>query len=573
MPEKRWVAKPAPQPEIVENLAREIGLSPELAYLLALRDVKTFSEAKAFFRPTLDALHDPFLMKGMSEAVARIEGAMANGENILIYGDYDVDGTTAVSLMKSYLSTRYDRLDTYIPDRYTEGYGISFQGIDYAADNDITLIIALDCGIKAVDKVAYATEKNIDFIICDHHNAGPEVPAAVAVLDPKQPDCPYPYKELSGCGVGFKLCQALHQQAGGNFEDLIPLLDLLAISIGADIVPITGENRTLAFFGLEVLNKNPRPGIRALMAVAGKDTFTIGNVVFILGPRINAAGRIEHGKLAVELLTGADAEQLLEKASYIDDHNKTRKDLDRGITDQALQLIAAEGPEYRTTTVLYSPDWHKGVIGIVASRLIESYHRPTIVFTKSGDKLAGSARSVPGFDLYQALEQCTETLIQFGGHKYAAGMTLLEENFSAFRQQFENVVQQTIAPELLIPQVAFDMELKLADITEKFYRILKQFEPHGPGNLSPTFVTHNLKDTGWAKGVGQDEAHLKFVALEESTGTQLSGIAFGFGHLAEDLKSGHPFSIAYHVEENIWNGNVSLQLMVKDVKLSESVEF
>ena len=572
MQQKRWVAKPPPPPEICALLAKEVGLSPELAYLLAQREVSTFEEARAFFRPSLEHLHDPFLMKDMAAAVARIEKAMADGENILIYGDYDVDGTTAVSLMKSYLSTRYDRLDTYIPDRYTEGYGVSFQGIDYAADNDISLIIALDCGIKAVDKVAYATEKGIDFIICDHHNPGPEVPAAVAVLDPKQRDCNYPYKELSGCGVGFKLCQALHQAAGGNFEDLIPLLDLLAISIGADIVPITGENRTLAYFGLEVLNQNPRPGIQALKAVSGKDgDFTITNVVFVLGPRINAAGRIEHGKLAVELLTGNNVEKLLDQATHIDDHNRTRKDLDRGITEQALQMVISEGLELRTTTVLYSPDWHKGVIGIVASRLIESYHRPTIVLTKSGDKLAGSARSVPGFDLYEALEQCTDHLLQFGGHKYAAGMTLLEENFSAFRQRFEEVVQNSIDPELLTPLVAYDMEIHLAEIDEKFYRILKQFEPHGPGNLSPTFVTHNLKDTGWAKGVGQDEAHLKFQAMEEESGTKMSGIAFGFGHLAEDLKAGKPFSIAYHIEENHWNGNVSLQLMVKDLKLSENL--
>jgi single-stranded-DNA-specific exonuclease len=568
MQQKRWVAKPAPDPLTIAQLATSVAISPNLAYLLAQRDVHNFDEAKAFFRPDLSHLHDPFLMNGMAEAVARIERAMADGENILIYGDYDVDGTTAVSLMKSYLSTRYDRLDTYIPDRYTEGYGISFQGIDYAADNDISLIIALDCGIKAVDKVAYATEKGIDFIICDHHNPGPEVPAAVAVLDPKQPDCAYPYKELSGCGVGFKLCQALQQSAGGDFEELIPLLDLLAISIGADIVPITGENRTLAYFGLEVLNRNPRPGIQALKAVSGKDgDLTITNVVFILGPRINAAGRIEHGKLAVELLTGTDAEKLLDKATHIDDHNKTRKDLDRGITEQALQMIAADGATQRTTTVLYHPEWHKGVIGIVASRLIENYHRPTIVLTKSGDKLAGSARSVRGFDLYAALEQCTDHLLQFGGHMYAAGMTLLEENFAAFRDRFEEVVATTINPELLTPLVEYDLEIKLGDITEKFYRILKQFEPHGPGNLSPTFVTYNLKDTGWAKGVGQDEAHLKFQALEESTGTKMSGIAFGFGHLAEDLKAGTPFCIAYHVEENHFNGNVSLQLMVKDIKL------
>lgn len=569
MQERRWVQKAIPNPNTIETLSQELGIDTHLAHLLAQREVNTFEQARSFFRPNLNQLHDPFLMKGMNEAVNRIEKAIAGNENILIYGDYDVDGTTAVSLVYSYLSQIYDRLDTYIPDRYTEGYGVSFQGIDYADDNDISLIIALDCGIKAVDKVAYAAEKGIDFIICDHHNPGAEIPAAVAVLDPKQFDCTYPYKELSGCGVGFKLMQALHQKRGGYFQELIPLLDLLAISIGADIVPITGENRTLAYFGLEVLNSNPRPGLRALMAVSGKDQFSITNVVFILGPRINAAGRIEHGKKAVELLTGANAEALLDLASAIDDHNKTRKDLDRGITEQALQMIVDEDLIHRKTTVLYEETWHKGVIGIVASRLIEKYHRPTVIITKSGDKLAGSARSVPGFDLYEALEACSETLIQFGGHKYAAGMTLLEENFIAFRDRFEAVVHERIDPALLTPLIEYDLEIKLADITDKFYRILKQFEPHGPGNLSPTFVTHNLKDTGWAKGVGQDEAHLKFQAVEAETGTKMSGIAFSFGHLAEEIKNGRPFSIAYHVEENHWNGNVSLQLMVKDLKLEE----
>jgi single-stranded-DNA-specific exonuclease len=569
MQERRWVQKAIPNPNTIETLSQELGIDTHLAHLLAQREVNTFEQARSFFRPNLNQLHDPFLMKGMNEAVNRIEKAIAGNENILIYGDYDVDGTTAVSLVYSYLSQIYDRLDTYIPDRYTEGYGVSFQGIDYADDNDISLIIALDCGIKAVDKVAYAAEKGIDFIICDHHNPGAEIPAAVAVLDPKQFDCTYPYKELSGCGVGFKLMQALHQKRGGYFQELIPLLDLLAISIGADIVPITGENRTLAYFGLEVLNSNPRPGLRALMAVSGKDQFSITNVVFILGPRINAAGRIEHGKKAVELLTGANAEALLDLASAIDDHNKTRKDLDRGITEQALQMIVDKDLIHRKTTVLYEETWHKGVIGIVASRLIEKYHRPTVIITKSGDKLAGSARSVPGFDLYEALEQCSETLIQFGGHKYAAGMTLLEENFMAFRDRFEAVVHERIDPALLTPLIEYDLEIKLADITDKFYRILKQFEPHGPGNLSPTFVTHNLKDTGWAKGVGQDEAHLKFQAVEAETGTKMSGIAFSFGHLAEEIKNGRPFSIAYHVEENHWNGNVSLQLMVKDLKLEE----
>lgn len=569
MQKKRWVAKPKPEAAPVNQLAEQLQVQPEVAYLLALRGIQTFDEAKGFFRPSLKDLHNPFLMKDMDAAVTRIRQAMLQQERILIYGDYDVDGTTAVSLVYSYLKPNYEWIDTYIPDRYKEGYGVSTAGIDYAHDNDITLIIALDCGIKAIDKVAYAKEKGIDFIICDHHNPGQALPEAVAVLDPKRADCYYPYKELSGCGVGFKLVQALHQQTGGNFEDLTPLLDLLAISIGADIVPITGENRTLAYFGLQQLNSNPRPGIRALMALTQQDKFNITNVVFILGPRINAAGRIEHGKKAVELLCGQNTDELVELASLIEEHNSTRKDLDRGITQQALQMIEENGWFSRFSTVLYYPEWHKGVIGIVASRLIENYHRPTIVFTKSGEKLAGSARSVPGFDLYAALEECTDILEQFGGHMYAAGMTLKEERFSHFAERFEEVVRQRIHPDMLIPQVSYDLEIKLADINPKFFRIIKQFEPHGPGNLSPMFVSHGLKDTGFAKAVGAEEAHLKLFAFEPETGAKFSGIAFGFGHLAEEMKAGKTFSIAYHIEENVWNGQTSLQLMIKDLKVAE----
>ena len=565
MQEKRWIAKPLPNHEIINLLSQEIGIDSQLSTLLALRGISSFDEAKAFFRPSLKDLHDPFLMKDMDLAVARIERAMAAREHILIYGDYDVDGTTAVTLLYDYLSREYDLLDTYIPDRYTEGYGISTQGIDYAEDNDVKLIIALDCGIKATDKVKYALSKGIDFIICDHHTPGDEIPKAVAVLDPKRADCPYPYKELSGCGIGFKLVQAIHQKSNKPFDELISLLDVLAISIGADIVPITGENRTLAHFGLLQLNTNPRPGLKALMQTTGQESFNITNVVFILGPRINAAGRIEHGKKAVELLTGTDIQELLEQAQEINAHNQTRKELDRGITEQALEMITATGNK---STVVYHPDWHKGVIGIVASRLIETHYKPTVVLTKSNGKLAGSARSVKGFDLYAALEKCESALEQFGGHKYAAGMTLYEKDLEAFKTLFEDAVAALIAPEQLIPQIEYDLELSLADITPKFYRVLKQFEPFGPGNLSPLFLTKNLKDTGWAKGVGTDGAHLKFQAVEENTGTKLSGIAFGLGHLAEQIKYGQPFSIVYHIEENHWNGNVHLQLMVKDLKLN-----
>lgn len=567
MTNKLWIAKPEPEPQVVSKLVDDIGIDQSLCQLLALRGISSFDEARSFFRPSLDQLHDPFLMADMDKAVDRIERALANEENILIYGDYDVDGTTAVSLVYSYFSNRYPLLDTYIPDRYTEGYGISLQGIDYANDNDVKLIIALDCGIKAVEQVRYANEKNIDFIICDHHNPGEQLPKAVAILDPKRADCAYPYKELSGCGVGFKLVQAFHQKNGGVFDELIPLLDLLAISIGADIVPITGENRTLTHFGLLQLNENPRPGIKALMQTTGQERFTITNVVFMLGPRINAAGRIEHGKHAVDLLTGTDEEHLQLQASQINTHNQTRKDLDKGITQQALEMVdAGDG---RSSSVVYHPDWHKGVIGIVASRLIEHVYRPTIVLTKSNGKLAGSARSVHGFDLYAALEKCQDSLEQFGGHKYAAGMTLDEKQLETFSKQFDQAVAELLLPEQKTPRVEYDLEVELNDITPKFFRILKQFEPFGPGNLSPIFLTRGLQDSGWCKGVGQDGSHLKFQARDPQSGATMNGIAFGFGHLAEELKTGKAFDVVYHIEENHWNGNVSLQMMVKDLRLTE----
>ena len=567
MQEKQWVAKPKPTETSVQNLAAALGIDAQLAALLVNRGVQNFEEARSFFRPSLDDLHDPFLMAGMAEAVSRIEKAIRERENILIYGDYDVDGTTAVSLVSSYFKNVYDLIDTYIPDRYSEGYGISFQGIDYAEDNNISLIIALDCGVKAVDKVAYANDKGIDFIICDHHNPGEKLPEAIAVLDPKRKDCNYPYKELSGCGVGFKLVQAFHQNNDGEFEELLPLLDLLAISIGADIVPITGENRVLTHFGLLQLNSSPRPGIKALMESANKDVFNITNVVFILGPRINAAGRIKHGKLAVELLTGTDAAEVQKLAQQVNEQNTTRRTLDKGITEEALTIVAKQS--HKVSTVVYSENWHKGVIGIVASRLIESYYKPTIVLTKSNGKLAGSARSVHGFDLYAALEKCSDALEQFGGHMYAAGMTLHEENLDRFTQLFEDAVRNSITPEQQTPRITYDLEVTLADLTPKFFRVLRQFEPFGPGNLSPIFLTKNLKDSGWAKGVGAESDHLKFEAFEEESGTKLSGIAFGFGHLAEEIKEGKAFDIVYHLEENIWNGNSSLQLMVKDLKLRD----
>ncbi len=455
----RWAFKNKPAEEEIGVLKNALGVDTTLATLLVQRGIDSYEKAKSFFRPSLLDLHDPFLMKGMRLAVERINFAVQNSQNILVYGDYDVDGTTAVSLLASYLKEEYSNVATYIPDRYKEGYGVSYQSIDFARDNDIQLIIALDCGIKAIDKVAYAKEHNIDFIICDHHKPGAQVPDAVAVLNPKQEDCTYPYAELCGCGVGFKLIQGLHQGKGRALEDLTPYLDLVATAIAADIVPITGENRILAYHGLQVINTNPRNGIKALLLEVQKEEFTITDVVFIIAPRINAAGRIRHGNFAVSLLTELDFETAKLEAKKIEEYNSSRKDLDRKMTAAALQQIKENEEEHRFTSVVYDETWHKGVIGIVASRLIETYYRPTLVFTKSGDKLAASARSVKGFDVYNALEECSEFIEQFGGHKYAAGLTIIPENYDAFKNKFEEVVSKTIPIELRTPEICIDAVL------------------------------------------------------------------------------------------------------------------
>ncbi|MFY8008404.1 MAG: single-stranded-DNA-specific exonuclease RecJ, partial [Flavobacterium sp.] len=468
----RWTLQPKPSPEKVKALAAELNVAELIAMLLVQRGIETYEAARQFFRPSLSDLHDPYLMKDMDKAIARIETAITNAENILVFGDYDVDGTTAVSLVSSYLKSFYPNVATYIPDRYNEGYGVSYQGIDFADDNGFSLIIALDCGIKSIDHVAYAKAKNIDFIICDHHRPGDILPEAVAILDPKRADCDYPYDELCGCGVGFKLIQALAQKRNQTVADLVPYLDLVATAIAADIVPMTGENRVLAKFGLDVINSSPRPGIKALIQNIKKKTLTITDVVFIIAPRINAAGRIKHGNEAVALLTEYDLDQAEFFASEIEQHNSARKDLDKLITAEALSQITANDETKRFTTVVYQENWHKGVIGIVASRLTETYYRPTIVFTKSGDKLAASARSVKDFDIYNALEACAEHLEQFGGHMYAAGMTLKEENYAAFKEAFESTVEETIHTDLLTPEIAVDAEINLTDINEKLIRIL-----------------------------------------------------------------------------------------------------
>ena len=562
----RWKLKPETDPQITSKLANELGVEYTIAKILVQRGIQSFDEAKAFFRPSLEDLHDPYLMKDMDNAVERIEQAFSNNENILIYGDYDVDGTTSVSLLSSYLKTIYLNIATYIPDRYEEGYGISFQGIDFAEDNNFTLIIALDCGIKAIDKVAYAKEKGIDFIICDHHRPGNEIPAAVAVLDPKRNDCEYPYKELCGCGVGFKLIQALASKNDETIYDLIPYLDLVATAIAADIVPITGENRVLAYFGLQVINTNPRTGIKAMIHQIDKTELTITDVVFIIAPRINAAGRIKHGNYAVELLTELDFDTAVNFASEIEKNNNERKDLDKTITNEALQQIEKNNEQQNFSTVVYSETWHKGVIGIVASRLIETYYKPTLVFTKSGDKLAASARSVQGFDVYEALEQCSEFIEQFGGHKYAAGLTLTEENYPKFKTKFEEVVKSTLPEKLRTPEISIDTEINLSEITPKFYRILSQLAPFGPKNLKPVFMTEGLRDNGYGRKVGADETHLKLSIIDGVNQNTYNAIGFGLGDKYPLIQNGNSFKAAFCIDENHWNGNTSLQLLLKDLQ-------
>lgn len=561
----RWTLKQQPDSSKIEALQEALQVDPIVATLLLERGIETYDAAKKFFRPSLNDLHNPFLMKDMDKAVARIEKAIANQENILVYGDYDVDGTTSVALMSSYLKTKHPLVYTYIPNRYDEGYGISYKGINFALENDFTLIIALDCGVKAVEKVAYAKEQGIDFIICDHHRPGSEVPSAVAILDPKQDDCNYPYKELCGCGVGFKLIQALASKDGQTVEDLVAYLDLVATAIGADIVPINGENRVLAYFGLQVINSNPRPGIKAILEQVHKTELTITDVVFIVAPRINAAGRMKHGNYAVTLLVETDYEKALQQAQEIDDYNSDRREEDKRITEEALNQIIENKEEHNLTTVVYQEDWHKGVIGIVASRLTETYYRPTLVFTKSGDKLAASARSVRDFDIYNVLEACSEHIEQFGGHKYAAGLTLKEENYQAFKQAFEDEVSKTIDRSLLIPEIKIDAQIDLKDITPKFYRIIKQFAPFGPENMTPVFMTENLTDTGYGKCVGEDKTHLRMTVTQPQSNS-LVAIGFGMGDKYDLISDKKPFKAVYSIDENEWKGNVSLQLKLRDIK-------
>lgn len=560
----RWTLKIEPDKETVVKLAQDLQIDKTIAKILCQRNIETFDAAKKFFRPSLENIHNPFLLKDMNLAVERIETAIANNENILVFGDYDVDGTTAVSLVSSYLKTITPNIATYIPDRYAEGYGVSYMGIDFAEDNDFSLIIALDCGIKAIEKVAYAKEKNIDFIICDHHKPGDEIPKAVAVLNAKREDCNYPFDELCGCGVGFKLIQALGVSRNQTIEDFVPYLDLVATAIAADIVPMNGENRVLAYYGLQVINQNPRNGIKAIIHQTKKNELTITDVVFIIAPRINAAGRMKHGNYAVELLTEMNFDAAIKFAAEIEIFNADRKDLDKKITNEALIQIIDNEEENRFTSVVFQEDWHKGVIGIVASRLIEKYYRPTLVFTKSGDKLAASARSVKSFDVYNALQQCEEFIEQFGGHKYAAGLTLLPENYQNFKNKFEEVVAKTIDKKLLTPEIAVDAEIELSEITPKFFRIIQQMAPFGPMNMKPTFKSTCVRDNGYGKQVGADKTHLKLNVFQGDNKKTYNAIGFNLGDKMECVQN--DFDIVYALDENEWNGFKSIQLVLKDLK-------
>lgn len=563
--EKRWVELQG-DVAVVDRLMEDVQISRPVAELLYHRGIRNYEEARHFFRPELKHLHDPFLMKDMDLAIERIEKALAQQEKILIYGDYDVDGTTAVSLLYSFLKKYHTAVSYYIPDRYKEGYGISFAGIDYAAEHGYSLMIALDCGIKSIDKVQYAQTKHIDFIICDHHLPGEELPQAVAVLDPKRKDCSYPYKELPGCAIGFKLVQAFCLQREIPFDTILPLLDLVAVSIGSDIVPITGENRILAFYGLECLNKNPRPGFRALLELAGdKKHHTMNDVVFLLGPRINAAGRIQHASEVVQLLISEEEVHINETSLSINQKNQDRKDIDQQITQEALQMMEAdEQVKERRSTVLFNPSWHKGVIGIVASRIIEKYYKPTIIFTESNGMAVGSARSVQGFDLYEAISSCSELLEQYGGHTFAAGLTIKLENLDLFKNRFEEVVKEVIREESFTEPLYIDAVIDLDEINPKLYRILKQFEPFGPGNLNPVFCVKSVYCPYSPQVVGNN--HLKFTIKQDGDQT-FDCIAWNMGHLKTRLENKNKFALCFSIEENEWNGKVKLQLKVKDIAL------
>ena len=564
-----WEVNSADSKKEIKTLSKQLNVCNTTASLLVTRDIKSFEDAKTFFRPSLDHLHDPFLMKDMDKAVKRILEAISNDEKILIYGDYDVDGTSSVALVCKFLrNNSTNQVSTYIPDRYDEGYGISYQSIDYAADNEFSLVIALDCGIKAVDKISYANNKNIDYIICDHHKPESVIPDAIAVLNPLRGDCSYPFKYLCGCGIGFKLIQALDITQDDWESNIENYLDLVAVAIGADLVPLIGENRTLCYFGLKVINLSPTIGLKAIIRGINKPEITLSEVSFYIAPRINSAGRIKHGNNAVELLLEENFDNAISFSKEIDNFNLQRRGLDQLITSQALKQIESNEEQKDFTTVVFKKDWHKGVIGIVASRLIEKYYRPTLVFTKSNDVLAASARSVKGYDVYNAIESCKEHLIQFGGHKYAAGLTLKPENYLAFKTSFEKHVKKTIKKEMLTPTITVEEKIQFSEITPKFFRILKQFAPFGPANKQPVFWSDNLNDTGYCKTVGEEGKHLK-LSLRQDNSDIFKAIAFGLGDKLSLVKNKAQFKAAFNIDENNWNGVKSVQLKLLDIKSND----
>jgi single-stranded-DNA-specific exonuclease len=571
--EKRWVVKEKGDTAVVKQLAGALGVSESLANLMVQRNITSAAEATTFFNPSLDYLNDPFLMKDMNIAVDRISTAIKKNERILVYGDYDVDGTTAVALMYSFLKDQYSNVEYYIPDRYKEGYGVSYQGLDFAYQNNCKLVITLDCGIKAVEKVKYARTRGLDVIICDHHYPGDEIPKALAVLDPKQPSCSYPYKELSGCGVGFKLIHAYSRVHGIPFSKIAHYLDLVAVSIASDIVPITGENRVMAYFGLKRLNESPRTGLKEIIRESEvTKALTIEDVVFKIGPRINAAGRMETGSKAVDLLVSSDSRLAIGISKEINNFNIERRSVDRIITTEAMRMIAEDQRTGNSrTTVLYNPNWKKGVIGIVASRLIETYYRPTVILTESNGFATGSARSVQGYDLYQAIEACSDLLESFGGHMYAAGLTLKKENIHPFMERFEQYVNSTITEEQLVPRIFIDTELSFSEINDEFFRTMSQFQPFGPENMSPVFVSRNVFDTGSGRMVGSSGEHLKLDLCQESTGQKsFSAIAFSQANHFEYIKGGNPFDVCYSLEMNEFRGNRNLQLNIRDIKTPDN---
>ena len=568
--ECKWILKEPADPGKVTRLATEVGIDRVLAELLVKRGVETFEEARSFFRPDLANLHDPFLMKDMDMAVERVRAAIVSGEKILVYGDYDVDGTTAVALVYSFLKRFTSNIDFYVPDRNDEGYGVSLKGVDWAHQNGFTLIITLDCGIKAIEKTQYASERGIDMIICDHHLPDDERPPAVAVLDPKREDCSYPFDDLSGCGVGFKLVQAYSQRYNVPFESLIPLLDYLVVSIASDLVSVVGENRILAHFGLKQLNDSPRAGLFAMITLSKLEQghVTIDDIVFKIGPRINAAGRMETGRLAVELLTSDDLDSAMEIGEKINENNNERKSIDREITQEALEMVQnGQCLSWQNATIVYNPNWNKGVVGIVASRLVEAFYKPTIVLTKSNGFVTGSARSIQGLDLYEAIENCSDLLENFGGHVYAAGLTLKEEYLAEFSERVNRFIGEKVTEEMMTPVIELDAKLDFSSITPKFFRILKQFQPFGPGNNNPLFLTENVYDDGNGRKVGAGGVHMKLDLIQESQPYhRISAIAFNMSDFYEYIKAGNPFDVCYSIVENYYRGTSTIQLRVKDMR-------